>query len=159
VSSKGEKGLWSLFRTRASFYTQECFTIDKYNTYKELVVLKQRGGHKSWLLITGKHMVVPSKEIKENVSIKRKVTSEHEVGHGACFRCHSAGHSYTIQKAVTAKDKNKHRQEGCYFECSRQGHIAGNCPYKKKQNKPFKPKDNPLQVLSLHIDALVNRPY
>ena len=60
------------------------------------MVLKQGGGHKSWLLITSKHMVVPSKEIKENVSIKGKVTSEHEVAHGARFRCHSTGHPYKI---------------------------------------------------------------
>ena len=52
-------------------------------------------------------MVVPSKKTKENVSIKGKVTSEHEVAQGACFRCHSTGHPYIMLV----------KQAGTYARC------------------------------------------
>jgi hypothetical protein len=39
--------------------------------------------------------------------------------------------SATVRKAVTEADKQKHRSEGRCFECSKQGHIARNCPDRK----------------------------
>ena len=30
----------------------------------------------------------------------------------------------TLQKAETTEDKKRHRDEGCCFECSKQGHMA-----------------------------------
>ena len=37
----------------------------------------------------------------------------------------------TLWKAETTEEKKKHRDEGCCFECSKQGHMAQNCPTKK----------------------------
>ena len=46
----------------------------------------------------------------------------------------------TLQKAETTEDKKKHRDEGHCFECSKQGHIAQNCPTKKSNPRmPQKP--------------------
>ena len=46
----------------------------------------------------------------------------------------------TLQKAETMEDKKKHRDEGCCFECSKQGHMAQNCPTKKSNPRtPHKP--------------------
>ena len=46
----------------------------------------------------------------------------------------------TLQKAETMEDKKKHRDEGHCFECSKQGHIAWDCPTKKfNPRKPQKP--------------------
>jgi len=42
--------------------------------------------------------------------------------------------SAAVRKATTVDEKKKHRQEGRCFECSRQGHMARNCP-KKKDSK------------------------
>ena len=39
--------------------------------------------------------------------------------------------SATVWKATTEAEKQKHRQEGQCFECSKQGHIACMCPDKK----------------------------
>jgi hypothetical protein len=39
--------------------------------------------------------------------------------------------SATVRKAVTEADKQKHCSEGRCFECSKQGHIAQNCPDQK----------------------------
>ena len=39
--------------------------------------------------------------------------------------------SATVRKATTEAEKQKHRQEGQCFECSKQGHIARMCPNKK----------------------------
>ena len=39
--------------------------------------------------------------------------------------------SATVQKATTEAEKQKHRQEGQCFECSKQGHITCMCPDKK----------------------------
>ena len=44
----------------------------------------------------------------------------------------------TLQKAETIEDKKKHRDEGCCFECSKQGHMAQDCPTKKLN--PRKPQ-------------------
>ena len=49
-----------------------------------------------------------------------------------------------IRKATTEDEKAQHRQEGCYFECSRQGRLANKCPYKNK-NKVLKPQSDPLE--------------
>lgn len=38
--------------------------------------------------------------------------------------------SVTAKKAITKADKQKHRQEGQYYECLKQGHLACNCPNK-----------------------------
>jgi hypothetical protein len=38
--------------------------------------------------------------------------------------------SAAAKKAVTEADKQKHRQEGQCYECSKQGHLARNCPNK-----------------------------
>ena len=37
----------------------------------------------------------------------------------------------TVRRAVTKKDKKKHREAGKCFECSRIGHMARNCPNRK----------------------------
>ena len=39
--------------------------------------------------------------------------------------------SATVWKATTETEKQKHRQEGRCFKCSKQGHIACMCPDKK----------------------------
>jgi hypothetical protein len=57
-----------------------------------------------------------------------------------------------IRKAVTEKEKDEHKKEGRCFECSRQGHMARDCPYKKKQ-KPFRPKQDPIEEL-LHTSMV-----
>ena len=36
--------------------------------------------------------------------------------------------SATVRKAVTDAEKQKHREQGCCYKCSKQGHIARNCP-------------------------------
>jgi hypothetical protein len=36
--------------------------------------------------------------------------------------------SAVVHKAVMEAKKEKHRREGCCFECSRQGHLARDCP-------------------------------
>ena len=36
-----------------------------------------------------------------------------------------------LWKAETTEDKKKHREEGCCFECSKQGHMVPDCPTKK----------------------------
>jgi hypothetical protein len=47
------------------------------------------------------------------------------------------------QRAVTAEDKKKHCNEGRCYNCSKQGHLACECPNKKslqtQQHKPPKP--------------------
>jgi hypothetical protein len=45
-----------------------------------------------------------------------------------------------INKAFTEADKRKYREEGRCFECNRQGHMARECPNKKRQ--PFKSRQN-----------------
>jgi hypothetical protein len=46
-------------------------------------------------------------------------------------------------RAVTAEDKKKHHNEGRCYNCSKQGHLAHECPNKKslqtQQCKPLKP--------------------
>src|SRR5258708_11798619 len=45
-----------------------------------------------------------------------------------------------VCKVTTEAEKQKHQQEGRYFECSLQGHIAWNCPQRKQRprvNKAF----------------------
>ena len=49
-----------------------------------------------------------------------------------------------IRKVTTEDKKAQHRKEGRCFECSRQGHLANKCPYKKK-NKVLKPQSDPLE--------------
>jgi Zinc knuckle len=39
--------------------------------------------------------------------------------------------SAAAHKAKTEAKKEKHRQEGRCYECSKQGHVARNCPDKK----------------------------
>jgi Zinc knuckle len=39
--------------------------------------------------------------------------------------------SATVHKAVGDAEKQKHCQEGYCFKCSKQGHIARNCPDRK----------------------------
>jgi Zinc knuckle len=39
--------------------------------------------------------------------------------------------SAAARKAKTEAEKEKHRQEGRCYECSKQGHVARNCPDKK----------------------------
>ena len=47
-----------------------------------------------------------------------------------------------VYKAYTEIDKKKHRAEGRCFECSRQGHMARECPTKKKQPPRPSGKEN-----------------
>jgi hypothetical protein len=46
--------------------------------------------------------------------------------------------SATVRKAITEADKQKHREQGRCFECSKQGHIARNCPDRKARIKVAK---------------------
>jgi hypothetical protein len=41
--------------------------------------------------------------------------------------------SATVRKATTDAEKTQHRQEGRCYDCSKQGHIARNCPLKKNK--------------------------
>jgi len=43
-----------------------------------------------------------------------------------------------IYKAYTEEDKRRHRDQGRCFNCSRRGHMARECPFKKTQNRPQK---------------------
>jgi len=43
-----------------------------------------------------------------------------------------------VRKAYTDTDKIKHRTEGRYFQCSRIGHMAKDCPMRKTQQSPYK---------------------
>ena len=46
----------------------------------------------------------------------------------------------TLRKAETKEDKQKHRIEGRCYECSKQGHLAWDCPQKKSNPRlPQKP--------------------
>jgi Retrotransposon gag protein len=47
----------------------------------------------------------------------------------------------TIRKAVTDADKLKHRQEGRCYECSKQGHVARNCPDRKPRARKTEVED------------------
>jgi hypothetical protein len=38
----------------------------------------------------------------------------------------------TVRKATTEAEKEQHRKDGRCFNCSMQGHIAKNCPLKKR---------------------------
>ena len=49
-----------------------------------------------------------------------------------------------IWKVTTEDKKAQHRQEGCCYKCSRQGHLANKCPYKKKNNL-LRPQSDPLE--------------
>src|SRR5580704_6947431 len=42
----------------------------------------------------------------------------------------------TLRKAETKEDKQKHRIEGRCYECSKQGHLAKDCPEKKHNPRP-----------------------
>jgi hypothetical protein len=44
-----------------------------------------------------------------------------------------------VRRAVTEDDKKKHRDQGRCFECSRQGHMARECPNKKRQQSQARP--------------------
>ena len=46
--------------------------------------------------------------------------------------------SATARKAVTEAEKAKHKEQGRCFECSKQGHIAQNCPDRKARIKAAK---------------------
>jgi hypothetical protein len=39
--------------------------------------------------------------------------------------------STTIQKATIEAEKQRYHQEGCCYECSKQGHLVRNCPDRK----------------------------
>src|SRR5947208_7313760 len=45
-----------------------------------------------------------------------------------------------VNKAYTEEDKKQHRTSGRCFTCSRQGHMAKNCPFKQKQQQFSRPK-------------------
>jgi hypothetical protein len=44
--------------------------------------------------------------------------------------------SAVARKAITKADKEKHRKEGCCFECSKQGHMARDCPDRPRPWRP-----------------------
>jgi hypothetical protein len=46
--------------------------------------------------------------------------------------------SATARKATTEAEKQKHRQEGRCYECSKQGHLARDCPTKKTRARAAK---------------------
>ena len=53
-------------------------------------------------------------------------------------------HAHTkVNKAYTDEDKRKHRAEGRYFNCSRIGHMAKECPMRKTSTSQFKPTPRP----------------
>jgi Zinc knuckle len=41
--------------------------------------------------------------------------------------------SAVARKANSEDEKKKHREQGRYFKCSQQGHIARNCPNKQSR--------------------------
>jgi hypothetical protein len=43
--------------------------------------------------------------------------------------------SATVRKAVTEADKQKHRAEGRCYKCSKQGHLARDCPNRRPRVK------------------------
>ena len=57
--------------------------------------------------------------------------------------------SATVQKAVMEAEKKEHRDKGCCYKCSRQGHIACNCPDKKAHARATKiQEDDTISVAS-----------
>ena len=46
--------------------------------------------------------------------------------------------SVAVRKAITEAEKVKHKEQGRCFECSKQGHIARNCPDRKARIKAAK---------------------
>ena len=45
-----------------------------------------------------------------------------------------------VNKAYTETDKQQHRIAGRCFQCSRQGHMAKDCPMRKTSATQFKPR-------------------
>ena len=47
---------------------------------------------------------------------------------------------FAVRKVTTEEEKRQHKEQGKCFECHKTGHMARNCPTKKKQkgNQPFK---------------------
>ena len=50
--------------------------------------------------------------------------------------------SAIVRKAVTKAEKKEHCDKGCCYECSRQGHIARNCPEKKAHARATKTQED-----------------
>ena len=50
--------------------------------------------------------------------------------------------STTVRKAVTEAEKKEHCDKGHCYECSRQGHIAHNCPEKKAHARATKAQED-----------------
>jgi hypothetical protein len=71
--------------------------------------------------------------------------------------------SVAAKKAVTEADKQKHKQEGWCYKCSKQGHLAHNCPNKtpcikatsSAENKPEKAAISKMEDLA-NRDILAN---
>jgi hypothetical protein len=52
-------------------------------------------------------------------------------------------HFAQIRRTFTEAEKQDHRARGACFRCGRQGHIAFDCPTRKEQHQPYKPRNNP----------------
>jgi hypothetical protein len=48
--------------------------------------------------------------------------------------------SAMVRKAVTDAEKQKHCEQGRCYACSKQGHVARNCPDKESKIKVMKSK-------------------
>jgi hypothetical protein len=66
--------------------------------------------------------------------------------------------SAIAKKAVTEADKQKHRQEGRCYKCSKQGHLACNCPSKVPCIKAASStKEKPEKVATSKTEDLADR--
>jgi hypothetical protein len=66
--------------------------------------------------------------------------------------------SAAAKKAVTEADKQKHRQEGRCYKCSKQGHLARNCANITPRIKATSsPEEKPEKAAASKMENLANR--
>jgi Zinc knuckle len=62
-------------------------------------------------------------------------------------------------KAKTEAEKEKHRQEGRCYKCSKQGHVARNCPDKKASVQARMADTQELKAITPHEIAKILKAY